>query len=266
VAAIAAALKQIKGLFTKGGADEQAFQSETDNAGTAASAPASIPDDEDAFSYDDAVPSKPATIQSSSIVSKIASAITTAKTIIPQATQSLTPKPSPPQPQQTQTKQAPSTPGISKQTATPTPSPGIAKQITTPGITKESANSNETKVSASNASTSQPVLPGGSASGGNVPANTEKSAASSSVPVENDPASQEGFLQKTTNWVKENPGKTFLVAGGILASGILIAKTFSGGNKNTSGLDGLPRKRKGKRKGSKKRKQYRNKITRQILL
>ncbi|MBT1688890.1 hypothetical protein [Dawidia soli] len=46
-AAIAAALKQIKGLFNKGGADEAAFQSETDNAGTATDV--AIPEDEDAI-------------------------------------------------------------------------------------------------------------------------------------------------------------------------------------------------------------------------
>jgi hypothetical protein len=49
VAAIAGALKQVKGLFNKGGSDEKSFQSETDNAGTASFAPAMIPEDEDAF-------------------------------------------------------------------------------------------------------------------------------------------------------------------------------------------------------------------------
>jgi hypothetical protein len=53
VAAIARALKQVKGLFNKGGNEEQVFQSEMDNAGTAASAPSMIPEKEDAFTYDE---------------------------------------------------------------------------------------------------------------------------------------------------------------------------------------------------------------------
>lgn len=47
-AAIAAALKQIKGLFNKGGSEEAAFQSETDNAGSA-DANMVIPEDEEAL-------------------------------------------------------------------------------------------------------------------------------------------------------------------------------------------------------------------------
>jgi hypothetical protein len=53
VAAIAGALKQVKGLFNKGGGDEKSFQSETDNAGTATTAPATIPEDEDAIRYEE---------------------------------------------------------------------------------------------------------------------------------------------------------------------------------------------------------------------
>jgi hypothetical protein len=62
VAAIAGALKQVKGLFSKGGKEEASFQSETDNAGTAASVPANIPEGEDA--------SAPQT-QASSLISKV---------------------------------------------------------------------------------------------------------------------------------------------------------------------------------------------------
>src|SRR5690606_141144 len=52
VAAIAGALKQIKGLFAKGGNEEAAFQSETDNAGNANSSEAVLTEEEQIISED----------------------------------------------------------------------------------------------------------------------------------------------------------------------------------------------------------------------
>ncbi|MDZ7648468.1 MAG: hypothetical protein U5K54_15470 [Cytophagales bacterium] len=77
VAAIAGALKQVKGLFIKGGTNEKSFQSDTANAGTAASAPVMIPEDEDAFNYNETsqpTPSQPA----SSLISRLSTAVKSA--------------------------------------------------------------------------------------------------------------------------------------------------------------------------------------------
>jgi hypothetical protein len=226
VAAIAAALKQVKGLFNKGGSEEQAFQSETDNAGTAALAPSTIPEDEDAFTYDDAS-------SSSSVVSKITSAITAPKTssIVQQAAQAFAPKLS----QQTQ----PYT-----QTKVPT--------------------SNEAKVYTSPAPISESALPDQFIADRSLPATTADPATSTALQTQDSSVQKAGFFQKTTTWVKQNPGKTLLVAGGIVAGGMLVAKVL-GGSKSTNGLSGLPKSRK-KRKQKNRRKQKQSRVKRQILL
>ena len=78
-----------------------------------------------------------------------------------------------------------------------------------------------------------------------------------------DSAEKTGILQKTTSWVKENPGKSLLVAGGIIGGGYLIMRTMRSPSA-THGLDGLPKKRKRKRKGYSGGKK--NKVKAQILL
>jgi hypothetical protein len=195
VAAIAAALKQVKGLFTKGGSEEQAFQSETDNAGTAESAPATIPEDEDAFTYDDPAPSQ----------------------VMPPT--SFAPAP------------------------------------------VETAKTNETQTNSSGATSAQPVLPTEYASDRRMPATTESATTSTAVQTQN-PSQKVGFLQKTTNWVKQNPGKSLLVAGGIAFGGYMLVKAMQGSShSSTNGLNGISKKSKKKRRSKK-----RNKVERQILL
>ena len=65
VAAVSAALKQIKGLFNKGGKEEDAFQSEKDNAGGASDAPAFILESEDEIHDENEIETPPPTYASS---------------------------------------------------------------------------------------------------------------------------------------------------------------------------------------------------------
>jgi hypothetical protein len=227
VAAIAGALKQVKGLFTKGGSEEKAFQSETDNAGTAATAPATISEDEDAIA-NSSTASSPS--QSSSLISKIASAINTAKTTTQQSfTQ-----------------------------------PSVTQQAQQSAPTYKEPTSNEAQINTSPAPGAESILPSQYTADGSVPATTESSATSTALQTQNNSPQKEGFLQKTTIWVKQNPGKSLLVAGGIVAGGYLVMKAFSGGSKGTNGLNGPPKKKKTKQK--KDFSQPKTKVKRQILL
>lgn len=221
VAAIAGALKQVKGLFSKGGSEEKSFQSDTDNAGTASTAPASIPEDEDALTFNDGS-AAPSSSTGSSLITKISSVVASAKPIVSTA-RSLIP---------TQTATAPT------------------------------IKTNETQTYPSAYQTSQPVLSTGSASSGAMLVPGESATSNDSIQTQ-DSAEKTGFLQKTTTWVKENPGKSLLVAGGIIGGGYLIMRTMRGPSA-THGLDGLPKKRKRKRKGQSGGKK--NKVKAQILL
>lgn len=179
VAAIAAALKQVKGLFSKGGGEEQAFQSETDNAGSASSAPAMISEDEDLLVNE-----------------------ATSQSTLPSAF----------------------SPNMVTATA---PTPFEAER--------------------------------------RMPATTT-SETSTALQTQEDPSQKIGFVQKTATWVKENPGKSLLVAGGVITGGFLLAKAMrSGGNART--LSGLPPKSKRKGRRHRSRKSGRkNKVKPQNLL
>jgi hypothetical protein len=89
-------------------------------------------------------------------------------------------------------------------------------------------------------------------------------AATTSVAVQSqdDAAKKEGFLQKTTAWLKENPGKSLLIAGGIITGGFLLMRGGSG----TNGLEGLPKKSKRKKRKSYSRNSRKNKVKPQNLL
>lgn len=220
VAAIAGALKQVKGLFSKGGKEEQAFQSVTDNAGTASSAPSVIPEDEDALTIDEGA-SQPG----SSLISKVTSTITAAKPLV-SAARSLIPAPTAP---------------------------------------KATTSTNETTKTYTNPSqTTQPVLSTQSSSGGAMLVPGEATTTSVATQNQDDAAKKDGFLQKTTTWVKENPGKSLLVAGGVITGTYLLAKAMRGGS-GTHGLAGVPPKKK-KRKYNKKSTGKKNKVKPQNLL
>lgn len=162
VAAIAAALKQIKGIFNKGGSAEAAFQSETDNAGNAASPEATLTQEEQIVNED---------YDASS-----------------------------------------------------------AANVTT---------------------TSDAALPASTSASARITTGSE--AQTQSTAVQTTTNQSPGFIQKTTTWVKANPGKAILIAGATVAGGIVLAKVL-GGNKNGSSVSGLPQKAKKKKKG-KARKQ-----------
>jgi hypothetical protein len=213
VAAISAALKQVKGLFNKGGDEEKSFQSETDNAGTAASAPAMISEDEDAIAYD-----APAPYQSAPPLT------TKTQTTIPKTTLPFSPS---------------------------------------------STSPYETKAITSSAAASQSILPDQYSADRRMPATTDDATASTAVQTQDGSTPKEGFLQKTTTWVKQNPGKSLLVAGGIITGGYLLSKAFSGGGSGTRGLDGIPsrrRKKHRKKKHSQKTRRRKSKLKPQNLL
>jgi len=197
VAAIGAALKQVKGLFNKGGNDEKSFQSETDNAGTAASAPSTVPEDEDSFNYDETE-----TNYSAPLVAAAKQALTT-----------------------------------TAQSYAPAPTIKI----------------NETeKINSAPANTAQPVLSNESASSRAVLVPSESASSGNALQTSED-TTKAGFVQKTTAWVKENPGKSLLVAGGIITGGYLVMRAMRGGSgtNRLNDLNGLPTKKKRKYKRKK---------------
>jgi hypothetical protein len=221
VAAIAGALKQVKGLFTKGGSEEKAFQSETDNAGTASELPATVAEDEMRDDYAETVPT--AQPSSSSLISNVTSTIKAAKPIV-SAARSLVPAPTAPK-----------------------------------------ATSNETTKTYINTSQStQPVLSNESSPGGAMLVSGEAATTSVATQNQDDASKKDGFLQKTTAWVKENPGKSLLVAGGVITGTYLLAKALRGGS-GTHGLAGIPPKKR-KRKYNKKARVKKNKVKPQNLL
>lgn len=82
------------------------------------------------------------------------------------------------------------------------------------------------------------------------------------TPQTSTPPAKEGFMAQTTDWIKNNPGKSLLIAGAIATSGYLIAKSFKKPNRNeVSGLEGIPRRKKRfKRSKKKNRKKSHKKI------
>jgi hypothetical protein len=218
VAAIAGALKQVKGLFNKGGNEEKAFQSETDNAGSAASAP-DISESEDEVRDDYSEPA-PTAQPGSSLISKVTSAVSAAKPLV-----------------------------------------SAARSI----VPASSTTTNETtKTYSSPTQTTQPVLSNESASSGAMLVPGESTTPGDVVSTQDTPA-KTGFLQKTTTWVKENPGKSLLVAGGVITGGYLLMRAMRGGSA-ANGLNGVPPKKKKKRKYTKKSEGKKSKVKAQNLL
>jgi hypothetical protein len=188
VAAIAGLLSQVKGLFSKGGSEEAAFQSETDNAGSAATAPANISEDEDL--------------------------------LLDQTSQE--PPPSYYQPP------------VSYETQKPVTSPAPPAQPTLPVATADAADRR-------------------------MPVPTDQAPKEASVVVQKGQTqSEKNFLQRSTTWVKENPGKTLLIAGAVAGGSYLLVNALKP-KRTGNAMNGLPKKKKkGKSKKAKASKQ--NKI------
>ena len=128
----------------------------------------------------------------------------------------------------------------------------------------------DTQSNLSFAQYSQSTVPDQYTRSGNDPVTTGSGTTSTALQTQTDPAAKESFIQKSTTWVKANPGKTLLIAGGIVASGYLLMKTMrsSNGDTNTNGLNGIqpkPRNNYYKRR-RKKNQQGKQKVKRQILL
>jgi hypothetical protein len=230
VAAIAGALKQVKGLFIKGGSNEKSFQSDTDNAGNAASAPSMIPEDEDAFKYDSYV-APPVTQQQPTLVSKLTTAV---KSIVTNPIIA---------PKQIVTATSPT---ISTQTPTRSYAPA-------PSVPATTIKTNETtKIYSAPTASAKPVLSNEPAASGSMLVPDESTTPGDAIQTQ-DGSEKTGIVQKTTTWVKANPGKSLLVAGGIITGGLLLMRAMRGGS-GTNGLSGLPAKRKTKKRKHKNRK------------
>lgn len=198
VAAIGTALKGVKGLFSKGGKDEQAFQSETDNASdTSALLETSATAEEDQV--------------------------------------------------------------MEQQVQESAPTPSYQQQPT--------YNEMDPKVSApSNSATSaDAALPGSDAVSRRTTTDVAKSSESTAVQSKSDV--EKSFVQKTTEWVKQNPGKTLMIAGGVAGGTFLLVKALQGNKAKSNSLSGLPSKRKKKRKSKKaKARPKKSKVENKILL
>jgi len=226
VGAIARSLKQVKGLFIKGGHEEQSFQSETDNAGTAADAKGTIPDSDDEVRTDTEENAAPASGASSNTSSSSGSssssfltrAIAAARPAIETA--------------RTVTNSNPST-------ATQTPDETA--------ITAEDTASDDTPARTTIHDTvTQP--------GGNGSDDTQTPSNLPAVATQN----KTGLVEKTTLWIKEHPVKTAVIAGAIVGSGLLLVRAMSDKKQNTSqGMNGIPSPRR-KQKTKKKNRQTHN--------
>jgi hypothetical protein len=161
VAAIAAALKQVKGLFNKGGKEEASFQSETDNAGNAASSEATLTQEEQIIQeeYDTS----------------------------------------------------------------------SANLTTSDGAALPASASASRRIDSSVATQTQSTA---------LQTTTDQNA---------------GFVQKTTTWIKANPGKSILIAGATVAGGIVLAKVLGSSNKQGNAVNGVPQKTKKKGKSKPKK-------------
>jgi len=194
VAAIAGALKQVKGLFNKGGGEEASFQSETDNAGSAAMAPMIVPQEEEAIMQSD-----------------------------------------------------------------------VSSQVMSNRINE--SRTGTTNFNASN----QSAISNRAASGGSMLVSSEQTKADDAVQASQGDQ-KVGLFEKTKQWVKENPGKTALIAGGVITGSYMLMRAFRK-KSSTQGLDGITRKKKKKQyanesksKTSKTKKKTKLKIKAQNLL
>ena len=121
-----------------------------------------------------------------------------------------------------------------------------------------------TKVYTAPAPTTQPVLSNESTSSGAMLVPSETATPGDAVQT-SEASAKAGFLQKTTTWVKENPGKSLLVAGGVITGGYLLMRAMRGGSA-TNGLNGVPAKQKKRKTKAKKASGKKNKVKTQNLL
>lgn len=100
---------------------------------------------------------------------------------------------------------------------------------------------------------SQPALPASSVT------RSESSAAPAQSAALQTAKNSEGFMQKTTTWVKANPGKSLLIVGAVLGGGFLAVKALNGNKHSKNSLSGFPAGRKRKKRRAKRKKSRKNK-------
>ena len=220
VGVVAGALKQVKGLFIKGGAEEKSFQSETDNAGTMEDVKTAIPDKDEVREDDSTDASSPdTTTNTTSFLTKAVTTLTPAINTARSVTSLL--------PTSTQTNNETTT--TAEDTASNTVPDSTPARTTVPG---------------------SDATPGGTTT--DLTTTTENTPAIQS-------AEKQGFIQKTTGWIKENPGKSLLIAGAIAGGTLMLIR--SGGKKSNqqmNGLSGLPSQKKKRKHKSKPQSKNRN--------
>ena len=133
---------------------------------------------------------------------------------------------------------------------------------TTDSSSEEDNSSNEENAVQTTPASDRTAVPAKSSAGRNASGSNQALVPSSD---EGSDSPGEGFLSKASNWVKQNPGKSLLVAGAIIGAGFMLFK------KNTpaptrSGLSGTPSRKKKKRKKTFTKKQKTKKPIRTVQL
>jgi hypothetical protein len=237
VGAVAGALKQVKGLFNKGGTEEKSFQSETDNASTVDEAKSgNIPDSDDEVRADDGTTDASSidadsdpTLWLTDAANSISNAASEVKPLVQAA-----------------------------RAATPTIPLAPVPSISTPSITRPQIQNNyetttqaeDTANSSASARTAVPDIY--TTSGGNT---TDVVKAPEGGEITK-PADKQGIFQKTTTWVKDNPGKSLLIAGAVATGGFIVMRAMGGRKSSGSGqtLSGFSSSKPPKYSRKKKRK------------
>lgn len=234
VGAVAGALKQVKGLFHKGGAEEASFQSETDNATSVDDAKkGAIPDSDDEVRADDETDATITSDDDTSWIIEAANNVAQTANNVSQAASTVTP-----------VVQA-------ARSVIPVALPPV------PTVTKQQIQyNNETTNQAANAAgsntparTAVPDIytpPGGNTSDGKQ--TTDNTPASR-------PKGEEGFIEKTTTWIKDNPGKSIAIGAAVAGGSYILIRSLKGSNQSSgqamSGIPSANKKRKKKRSAKK---------------
>lgn len=219
VGAVAGALKQVKGLFNKGGSEEKSFQSETDNASTVDEAKSgNIPDSEDEVRADDGTTDASSIDADSDPTAWLTNLTETANTVSRVASEA--------------------EPLVqAARASTPTiplaPVPGISKpSITKPQIQNNYETTTQAEDTAHSSTSARTAVPDiYTAPGGNT---TDVVKAPEGGEITK-PADKPGLFQKTTTWVKDNPGKSLLIAGAVATGGFIVMRAMGGRKSNSSG-------------------------------
>ena len=84
---------------------------------------------------------------------------------------------------------------------------------------------------------------------------TDVAKTSQNLPIVR-PADKPGFVEKTTGWIKENPGKSLAIAGAVAGTGYILARSLSSSKpaQGMSGFTSSSKRRKYKKKPKLKRK------------